>query len=191
MFTSLDTPRLRLRRLVPDDTAALLAYRNDPSVARYQDWETFTIDDARRMIERESELEPGTPGEWFQFAVTLLPDFQLIGDCGLFIDAADRRLAEIGFTFAPSHQGKGLATEGVKQVVAHAFDELGVHRVKAVIDARNEPASRLARRLGMRQEAHFVQHSWFKGAWSDELVFALLASEWRSPAQQRCLTPRA
>jgi RimJ/RimL family protein N-acetyltransferase len=34
------------------------------------------------------------------------------------------------------------------------------------------------RRLGMRQEAHLRENEMFKGAWSDELVFAVLDREW-------------
>jgi RimJ/RimL family protein N-acetyltransferase len=38
----------------------------------------------------------------------------------------------------------------------------------------------LCRRLGMRQEAHFRESELFKGSWGDELVFAVLATEWRT-----------
>jgi hypothetical protein len=37
---------------------------------------------------------------------------------------------------------------------------------------------RLARRLGMRQEARLVRNEFFKGEWSTELDFAMLAEEW-------------
>jgi RimJ/RimL family protein N-acetyltransferase len=37
------------------------------------------------------------------------------------------------------------------------------------------------RRLGMRQEADFRESELFKGSWGDELVFAVLATEWRMP----------
>jgi len=30
----------------------------------------------------------------------------------------------------------------------------------------------------MRREAHFVRSEWFKGSWSDLLVYGLLAEEW-------------
>ena len=67
--------------------------------------------------------------------------------------------------------------------LALAFDHLGLHRVVARLDARNDPSARLAARLGMRQEAHFVSNEMFKGEWSDEIVYAMLAEEWpTSPA---------
>jgi RimJ/RimL family protein N-acetyltransferase len=35
-------------------------------------------------------------------------------------------------------------------------------------------------RLGMRREAHFRESEIFKGEWGDELIYAMLASEWES-----------
>jgi hypothetical protein len=40
-------------------------------------------------------------------------------------------------------------------------------------------------RLGLRKEAHFVQNEIFKGEWGDELVFAILADEWRALRESR------
>lgn len=177
-FIALDTPRLRLRRLAAGDIAAFVAYRNEPSVARYQSWDTVTTEEATDLVERQAKLEPGVPGYWFQFAVTLLPGLELIGDCGLHVDASDPRLGEVGFTFAPGHQGKGFASEALIAILRFSFESLKLHRVCAVVDRRNDPAVRLLRRSGLREEALFIQHRWFKGAWCDEHVFAMLASEW-------------
>jgi len=33
----------------------------------------------------------------------------------------------------------------------------------------------------MRREAHFVQNEFIKGEWTDEVVYAVLAAEWRDP----------
>jgi RimJ/RimL family protein N-acetyltransferase len=44
--------------------------------------------------------------------------------------------------------------------------------------ADDEPSVKLARRLGMRQEARLVQNELFKGEWSTEVDFAMLAGEW-------------
>ncbi len=60
------------------------------------------------------------------------------------------------------------------------FEGLGLHRIVARIDERNESSVRLARRLGMRQEARLVRNEFFKGEWSTELDFAMLADEWYS-----------
>ena len=38
---------------------------------------------------------------------------------------------------------------------------------------------RLLQRVGMRREAHLIQSVRFKSEWADDIVFAVLASEWR------------
>lgn len=39
MFLPLHTTRVTLRSFAPVDAAVFAAYRNDPEVARYQDWD--------------------------------------------------------------------------------------------------------------------------------------------------------
>ena len=46
------------------------------------------------------------------------------------------------------------------------------------MDPRNEPSVALLERVGMRKEAHFRKSLWFKGEWVDDMVLAILKSEW-------------
>jgi RimJ/RimL family protein N-acetyltransferase len=178
--------RLRLRRLRPEDAGAICAYRGLPEVARYQSWESFTVDDAARLIASQREVVPNTPGSWLQLALTLAESGQIVGDCGIHFPDGDERQVELGITLSPAHHGQGLAAEAMGSVLRYAFDSLGKHRAWAVTDAKNEPAARLFRRLGFRQEAHFVEHAWFKGGWCSEYVFALLSREWRARSRPSC-----
>jgi RimJ/RimL family protein N-acetyltransferase len=52
--------------------------------------------------------------------------------------------------------------------------------VFASVDPRNVSSMRLLERVGMRKEAHFVQSLWFKDEWVDDVIFAMLAAEWKS-----------
>ena len=176
----LRSPRLALRRLRAADAAALSAYRGLPEVARYQSWATFTRADAEQFIAEQASVEPDTPGTWTQLAVVETASGALVGDCGLHFRADDPQQMEVGVTFDPAHQRRGLATEALRRVLEYAFDALGKHRVSAITDAENAAAAALFRRLGFRQEAHFVEHVWFKGAWGSELLFALLRREWEA-----------
>jgi RimJ/RimL family protein N-acetyltransferase len=177
-FTRLETGRLIIRRFADVDLAALLAYRNDPDIARYQSWESFTEEEARDFIREQAVAEPGVPGAWFQFAIEAKAGGGLIGDCALRIDVHDSRLGEIGFTLARPRQGQGYAREAVSRVLDFAFAELGLHRVVAITDCRNHPSVVLLEKLGLRREGHFLQNVWFKGEWGDEYAYAVLKEEW-------------
>src|SRR4028119_2357034 len=108
-FTTLETERLLLRRLRESDIAPFLAYRNDPEVARYQDWEGCTKAEARGMIPAHERGEPFFPGEWFQFAVELKETEVLVGDLGFRI-SEDGMQGKVGYTLARGHWGEGDGT---------------------------------------------------------------------------------
>jgi RimJ/RimL family protein N-acetyltransferase len=175
-FKSLESERLVLRRFNEADLGPFLAYVNDPLVARYQSWESYTEEQARKVIEVQRELDPGEPGKWFTFAVETKAGGALAGHVALKMQ--DQQQAEIGFTFSRDYQGKGLAFEAVARVLDYVFDELDLHRVIAIADCENVRSAALLDRLGMRREGHFIQNVWFKGKWGDEYLYAVLREEW-------------
>ena len=179
-FERLASRRLVIRRFASVDAEALASYRSDAEVARYQDWVCpYPVSEARTFIASMDQFAPGTPGSWFQFAVTLAPSTTLIGDVALRAGRTDARQAELGFTFAAAHQGQGYATEAVRAVVQYAFAQLSMHRVFSRTDVRNLRAQRVLERLGFRREGEFRESIWFKGAWATDFLYAQLESEWR------------
>ncbi|WP_240772849.1 GNAT family N-acetyltransferase [Phragmitibacter flavus] len=180
---SLTTPRLLLRRLQRDDAPALCAYRSSPEVARYQSWETFGPDEAAELLDDQQDRDIGVPGTWFQVAIVETGTSQLIGDCGLHCLADEARQFEIGITLAPSRQGQRYATEALECLISYLFTDLSARRLFATTDALNDSAAALFRRLGFRQEAHHLELRAYKGGWTSELFFALLAREWGMRSQ--------
>lgn len=177
----LTTQRLTLRALRPDDADALVAYRSRPEVALYQSWEKFDRNDAVQKIAEQLEVIPGTPDTWLQLAIVLTETGAVIGDLGLhFLATGYPQQAELGITLAPIYQGRGLATEAIQRAVDYLFGSFDIHRITATTDAANRPSAELFRRAGFRQEAHFVEHVWFKGAIGSEFVFAQLRREWEA-----------
>lgn len=134
--------------------------------------------EARGMIRQLEREQPGTRGEWFQFAIALKSADNLIGDCALKVDGGDARQTEIGFALSRAYQGQGYAVEAISRLLDHAFGKMDLHRVVAITDRRNEPSSRLLERLGMRREGSFVRNAWFKGEWASEYLYAVLGEEW-------------
>ena len=79
-----------------------------------------------------------------------------------------------------AHWGRGIIPEVARVLLAFAFGELRLHRMIVDCDPANTASIRVAEKLGMRREAHFVENTWVKGVWVDSLIFALLDREWNA-----------
>ncbi len=176
---SLKSSRLYLRPFQESDLDAFARYRSDPDVARYQSWiPPYSAEQAAAFLTEMKNAQPGTPGTWYQLAVERQAQPGLIGDCAFQVFADDARQAQIGFTFARLHQGQGYASEAIKRLLDHLFNERQLHRVTATCDKKNDAAVKLLERVGMRREAQLIENVWFKGDWGSEYGYALLDREW-------------
>lgn len=173
------TARLLLRPLSAADNQALVAYRSLEEVCRFVPFEPMTSESvAEKLANGWSRGTIAAEGDAVTLGVELVQTGHVIGDVVLFFQSREHRGGEVGWVFHPDYSGRGYATEATHAVLHLAFDRLGLHRVMARVDARNDASLRLAERLGMRREARLVKNEWFKGAWSDEIDLALLEDEW-------------
>jgi RimJ/RimL family protein N-acetyltransferase len=174
------TERLLLRPVTPADADELVTYRSRADVARYVPFEPMTRE---HILERIAGIWARTEltdeGQAVTLAVELAATGEVVGDVVLFWHSREHAGGEIGYVISPSHGGHGYATEAARALLGLGFDELGLHRIVARVDERNDPSANVCRRLGMRQEARLVENEMFKGDWSNELDFAMLASEWK------------
>ena len=174
----LESNRLLLRRFTEADLVDFVRYRRQPEVARLQLWdEDYSLEDAQAFLAAQRTAELGQPDSRVQLAVESKETKELLGDVYVHT-LSDARQLEIGYTLALEHQGKGYMSEALSAVLDAWFENDTHHRVQATTDPRNVGSVRLLERLNFRQEAHFVKNMWFKGAWADDLVFALLRDEW-------------
>lgn len=173
--------RLLLRPLTSRDIDALLAYRGREDVCRYVPFEPMTREGiTERLTGQWARTELTGEGQSLTLGAEVSQTGELAGDIVLFWHSEEHAGGEIGYVFNPSLGGRGYATEAVTMMLRLGFEELGMHRIIARIDERNDPSVRLARRVGLRQEARLVENEFFKGEWSTELDFAMLAAEWHA-----------
>ena len=182
----LRTERLLLRPFRDDDVEALFAMQSRADVTRYLYWDPRTPDEARHMLARLMRMTAIDDDSNALRLAALLPDSgTLIGDFSLQRVSREHNQGEIGFIVHPDHHGQGYATEAARVLLRLAFEELGLHRIVGRCDARNTASARLMERLGMRREAHLRENEFVKGEWCDELIYAMLASEWGRSGQSR------
>ena len=116
-------------------------------------------------------------------AICLAGSGQHIGNIKLGPINPNHRTADISlFIGEQALWGQGYATEAATAMVRFGFEVAGLHRIVARVDERNASSARLLGRLGIRQEARLVHNEFFKGEWTTELDFAILADEWTARA---------
>ncbi|MDK8880300.1 GNAT family N-acetyltransferase [Corynebacterium sp. MSK008] len=170
------TERLQLRLHAPGDAGWLHNLYSRPDVARYLLDEPWTAEVTREKL-GERLAKTGLDDEAGALALVIEHDGAPIGDVALWLTDKEHRQGEIGWVLNPEFGGQGFASEAVRAVLDLGFDHYRVHRITAQMDARNNASAALARRVGLRLEAHHVQDWYSKGEWTDTLVYARLASE--------------
>ncbi|WP_232660578.1 GNAT family N-acetyltransferase [Pseudonocardia sp. TRM90224] len=175
MILPLRTARLALRALVPSDAPVITAYRNDPAVARFQDWDLpVTAEATRAYVERQSQVTGPVVGKWVQIGVEY--EGELAGDLAVGLDDTGR-IATIGYTLRADRQRLGIGREAVGALVDTLFEQFDVHLVTATLDPENAASARLLEDLGFRYEGRGKAAALVRGSWEDDDRYALLRSD--------------
>ena len=180
----LSTERLTLRCATTDDAGATWAYRRLESVNAWLAGSPGDLDGYCKVFSKPRRLAATV-------IVTLghQPGARIIGDLMLrredawaqleIADQARNAQAELGFVLDPAHTGRGYATEAVRELLRHSFQDAGLRRVTANCFLDNDRSWRLLERVGMRRELHAVRDSLHRsGQWLDTVGYALVKEEW-------------
>lgn len=148
----LETPRLSLRHLEPEDLGALFALYRDPETRRY------FPDGTRTLAETQEELD------WFRKGHPRHPELGLwatiekssgafLGRCGLLpweIDA--KHEVELAFLIDKRRWREGFATEAAQAISEYARTVLRIPRLICLILPGNAASAGVARKVGMSFE---------------------------------------
>jgi len=131
-----------------DDLDAFAAFLAHPTATQYM---AFTADQktrggAEQMLRYVIDAyESDSP--IFSLTVADAASDAYLGSCGLQPLTNDDGV-EVYYTIVPEHQGRGLATEAMRAVLAYAAHELGITRFVAFVVPENAPSVRVAEKLG-------------------------------------------
>lgn len=183
----LQTERLSIRRVRPDDVEHTWRYRRLPEVGEYIGWWTDSFDEYReRQLQPEREaimLTIELPAADPAASPTIIGDVMVKVEDGWaqhpMAVVARAVQAELGWNLDPAYGGRGFATEAVRAVIDACFTQLGLRRVHAGCFAANEASWRLMERLGMRREEHSRKTGLHRsGEWMDGMNYGLLSEDW-------------
>ncbi|MDH4363427.1 MAG: GNAT family N-acetyltransferase [Acidimicrobiia bacterium] len=180
MFAPITTPRLVLRAPEPDDVDALFRRRNDPEVARWQNWTLpWPPVSADKIVADTVAMGGPGDGQWWMVTVVEQAGGETVGDLALHLSNGGRT-AEIGYTFASAHWGRGYAVEAAEALVAWLFEEQGVSRVAAMLHPANHPSAMVLERTGFVLEGHTRLSFWLGDDNSDDLIYGLTRAGWEA-----------
>jgi len=144
----LQTGRLRLRTISPDDAAFYLELLNDPAfIEHIGDRGIRTLDEACRAIAEGPAAMHEKLGHSL-YVVELKETGAPIGMCGL-IKRDTLEDVDIGYAYLPQYRGCGYAFEAGEAVLAYA-PTIGITRVAAITKPKNIASNQLLKKLGLR-----------------------------------------
>ena len=145
MRINLETERLRLRNLVPDDYRAAFLWCGDPDVARYMVYPVYTkAADVKAWIET---LNPDDPDE-YEAGIVLKSTGELIGSGGLYYKP-EEDLWNIGYNLRKDQWGNGYAVEMIQGLVKLVQSQRDVRGITGTFANGNNRSRRVMEKLGM------------------------------------------
>lgn len=142
----LETPRLILREMNPDDAPALHAVLGDAETMRWYP-RPCSFEEVEESIARQISRYPAGAG---LLGMVLKETGVLVGDCGLVWQEVDGiEEPEIGYHLLRACWNRGLATEAARAVMDSAFSTLACDHVISLIRPENLPSRRVAEKNGL------------------------------------------
>jgi RimJ/RimL family protein N-acetyltransferase len=168
---------IRLRPASADDAEARLALGTHGDIAEMfgtdrSDAKPMTVEQARAWAHAQAE----NPHAWIiEF------DGRLIGEIKLHsFNVHDRRASMAIGIYDPALLGRGLGSEAIRLLIRHAFLELKLHRIGIRVLAYNSRAIRAYEKCGFVVEGRERETAFVNGAWHDDLMMGLLATDYRA-----------
>ena len=176
---TLETERLILRALTPDDATSVFAYAADPEVARHMVWDAHrSMKDSQAFLELTlARYESGDAPDW---GIVYKGDGRLVGTAGFVAWEKEHARAEVGYVLNRLYWGRGLAAEALRAIFSFGFERMYLNRIEARCIAENTASARVMEKAGMTYEGTLRQREFLKGAYQDMKLYAILKREHRS-----------
>lgn len=173
----LETQRLVLRRIEPNDLQDIFAYASDPEVARNLRWGPHkTQGETKTYLDQVlQEYQTGQDGPW---GMEPKDKGRLIGSIHLMEVSVQHRKAGIGFVLSRAYWGRGLAVEALGRVLVYSFETVGLNRMEGLCLVENHAARRVLEKVGMVREGLLRQYLFQKGAFRDFELYAILRGDY-------------
>lgn len=151
MVPTLETQRLLLREIRPEDIDSIYDCFSNAEAMKYYGQDPFTDKaQAINLINHFTSIHQEQKG--MRWGIQLIGQDKLIGTIGFNLWTPKYRRAEIGYEIHPDFWGQGYATEIISEVIQYGFRELQLARIGAVVLMDNEASHKVLKKSGFEQE---------------------------------------
>ena len=170
-------PRVSLRPVVARDADLLWRWRGEWTVRRHQPLHELSVAQLRADVasQRMSDLYRSR-GEKFQWIVNA--NGEAAGWITLVVSNWEHGLAEVGYALATEHQGGGVMSLGLGQLLEDLFEHTEIERLEARCALENLASRRVLEKNGFRYEGLLRGYFKLRGVRVDNLLFAHLRRDY-------------
>jgi len=157
----IETERLILRPITPDDAPDMFEYCSDPETTKYLTFKLHESVEASRDVIAKFFLERPQNGVPEAYAIVLKENGKMIGT----VDVHSVRygdVGEIGYALNSTYWNRGLMSEALRSALPIWFDEVGFYRLEVMHDVRNLASRRVIEKAGFISEGTFRRLMWDK-----------------------------
>ncbi|SMF79353.1 ribosomal-protein-alanine N-acetyltransferase [Paenibacillus uliginis N3/975] len=175
-FPTIETERLILRQLRPEDSVDLYNYFSKDEVTEFYDLDSFTeLQQAESLIRIFNDRFITQQG--IRWGITLKTEDKVIGTCGFHNWSKKHFKAEIGYELSPEYWGIGVMTEVLREVINFGYKELELNRIEAFTYPDNIKSRKLLEKSGLSEEGYLKKYYYVKQRFVDAVIFSIIKEE--------------
>jgi RimJ/RimL family protein N-acetyltransferase len=170
----LETARFSLTPLAETDRCDLFDHLADPATVEHMDIAPLAdLAGADAIIAWATRLLAAGRGVRWAIRDHAGAFLGTAGFNALIRERASR--GELAYDVVRARRRQGVMAEAMPAVLAYGYDELGLHRIEALVTPGNRASAALLERFGFSCEATLRDYAFWKGRFWDQWLYARLA----------------
>jgi ribosomal-protein-alanine N-acetyltransferase len=175
IFPVLQTDRLLLTEVLPDDLAFVFEGMSDPVAKPYYGFYYTTLEETKKQLEwYRNNFRSGTGVPW---KIVEKSTGLKAGIISFYYYKPEHKKAEVGFWLLPQFWNKGIITEALRAVAQYCKKERGMHRLEAFVEAENGASTKALEKCGFQREGLMRDCEIKFGGYVSLFIYALLLSD--------------
>lgn len=175
---TIETDRLILRRFEYSDNFSMRKnWVSDESIqSMYCEPVYETEEEVKQLLDKY--ISSYEKEDYYRWAIIDRENDMCIGQIAYFLVDNKNNFAQIEYCIGNDFQGKGLATEATKAVIAYGFEKINLHKVQICVKTKNPASKRVIEKCGLTYEGTLRDYFYLDGEYVGRLYYSILKDEY-------------